>query len=69
MPESRTLAMFVDFENLAIGLRDKPRSSFDINVCSTGLLKKEKSSLKKPTPIGATMKITKQIFMKPESNS
>jgi uncharacterized protein (TIGR00288 family) len=47
MPESRTLAMFVDFENLAIGLRDKPRSSFDIQRVLNRLVEKGKVIVKK----------------------
>lgn len=45
--ESRTLAMFVDFENIAIGFRDRPRHRFEINRVADRLVEKGKVIVKK----------------------
>ncbi len=47
MTEARTLAMFVDFENLALGLRQKPRTKFDIDRVLNRLVEKGKVIVKK----------------------
>lgn len=47
MGEEHTLAMFVDFENLAIGLRDRPRGRFEIEKVLGRLVEKGKVIVKK----------------------
>lgn len=47
MAEEHTLAMFVDFENLALGLRDRPRGRFEINKVLGRLVEKGKVIVKK----------------------
>lgn len=47
MPEDHTLAMFVDFENLALGIREKPRSRFEIHKVLGRLVEKGKVIVKK----------------------
>jgi uncharacterized protein (TIGR00288 family) len=47
MAEEHTLAMFVDFENLAIGLRDRPRGRFEIDKVLGRLVEKGKVIVKK----------------------
>lgn len=46
MPEE-SLAMFVDFENLAIGFRDRPKARFEINRVLGRLVEKGKIIVKK----------------------
>ncbi|HET6268115.1 MAG TPA: NYN domain-containing protein, partial [Acidobacteriota bacterium] len=47
MAEDHTLAMFMDFENLALGLRDRPRQRFEINKILDRLVEKGKVIVKK----------------------
>lgn len=47
MSEELSLAMFVDFENLAIGIRDRPKSRFEINLVLKRLVEKGKVIVKK----------------------
>ncbi|PWT94166.1 MAG: hypothetical protein C5B54_00460 [Acidobacteria bacterium] len=47
MAEEHTLAMFVDFENIALGLKDRPRSRFEINKVLDRLVEKGKVIVKK----------------------
>src|SRR5438876_7683387 len=47
MIEENTLAMFVDFENLALGLRDRGRSRFEISKVLGRLVEKGKVIVKK----------------------
>lgn len=47
MPEEHTLAMFVDFENLALGFKDRPKSRFEINRVLSRLVEKGKVIVKK----------------------
>ena len=47
MTDDHSLAMFVDFENLAIGLRDRPRVRFQIDLVLKRLVEKGKVIVKK----------------------
>src|SRR5262249_8226252 len=47
MAEDHTLAMFMDFENLALGLRAGPRQRFEINKILDRLVEKGKVIVKK----------------------
>ena len=47
MPEEHTLAMFVDFENLALGFRDRSRHRFEISKVLQRLVEKGKVIVKK----------------------
>src|SRR3972149_8973731 len=47
MAEERTLAMFVDFENIALGFRERPRGRFEIGKVLQRLVEKGKVIVKK----------------------
>lgn len=47
MAEEHTLAMFVDFDNLAIGFNQRPNTKFDINKALGRLVEKGKVIVKK----------------------
>jgi uncharacterized protein (TIGR00288 family) len=47
MPPEESLAMFVDFENLAIGFRDRPKSRFEIHRVLGRLVEKGKIIVRK----------------------
>lgn len=47
MPEDHTLAMFVDFENLALGFRDRAKSRFEVEKVLERLVEKGKVIVKK----------------------
>src|SRR3990172_11468823 len=45
--DDHALAMFVDFENLAIGIRDRPKARFEIDLVLKRLVEKGKVIVKK----------------------
>ena len=47
MAEDRTLAIFVDFENIALGFRDRPRTRFEVDKVLGRLVEKGKVIVKK----------------------
>ena len=46
-PEARSLAVFCDFENIALGVRDSEVKKFDINLVLERLLEKGKIIVKR----------------------
>ena len=64
-----SLAVFIDFENLALGFKDKKGKRFEIHKVLERLVEKGKIIVKKALPIGPDTLITKKIFMRRLSTS
>src|SRR5439155_21749122 len=52
------LALFIDFENIAIGVRDAHYREFDVNLVLERLLDKGSCSSRRPMPTGAATPTT-----------
>jgi hypothetical protein len=63
----RTLAVFIDFENLAIGFKHR-RGEFDIHKILERLVEKGKVIVRRPTPTGASTSSTPSRCMRTPSN-
>ncbi len=58
------LAVFCDYENLAIGAKDAKFGDFNINVALERLLAKGKIIYKRPIAIGSVTKMRVVIYTK-----
>ena len=47
MNDERKQALFIDFENIALGLRDSKHKSFDVNLVLKRLVEKGKIMVKR----------------------
>lgn len=63
----RSLAVFVDFENLALGFQNR-REKFDITRVFERLVEKGKIVFKRLMQIGTGSALTPQCFTKLQSN-
>jgi len=64
----RKIAMFCDFENIALGVRDSEISKFDITLVLERLVEKGRSSSRRPTPTGSATATTSAPSTRPPSS-
>ena len=62
MSDDRKIAMFIDFENIALGVRDAQYKQFDINLVLERLSRRARSSSRGPTPTGTATRTTSARF-------
>jgi hypothetical protein len=55
MAETKSMAIFCDFENVALGVRDAKYPQFDIRKILERLLLKGNIVVRRPTPTGAAI--------------
>ena len=61
--DEQRLALFIDFENIALGVRDAQYKKFDINLVLERLIEKgQASSSRRPTPTGPATPSTSARF-------
>ena len=60
----RSLAVFVDFENLALGFKGKKDKLFDIQKVLERLVEKGKIIVRRRMPIGPNIPIINEPFMR-----
>ena len=64
--DERQIAFFLDFENIALGVKEKKKLRFDIDLMLQRLLEKGKSWSNAPTETGAGTRLTGRTSTLPQ---